>query len=137
MESANQHDIIFYDGECGLCQGFVLRLLHRDQRRAFRFAPLQGETFLRAIAPQLRSRLPDSLVVVTSSGELLVRSAAAIHVLRRLKGFKLAAMLVWLVPRPLRDALYHAMARHRRDRFAQPNVLCRAVPENLRERFLP
>ena len=136
MLAYGQHDIIFYDGECGLCHGSVQRLLERDKQHLFQFAPLQGETFLRAIAPELRSRLPDSLVVVTSSGQLLVRSAAAIHVLRRL-GFKLAAMLVWLIPKPLRDAVYDVIARHRRDLSARPKTLCPVVPENLREQFLP
>jgi predicted DCC family thiol-disulfide oxidoreductase YuxK len=136
MQVESRHDIVFYDGECGLCHGSVLRLLKHDRRQVFRFAPLQGETFLRAISPEVRSQLPDSLVVLTSNGQVLVRSAAAIHVLRRL-GHTWAARLLWLVPKPLRDTLYDAIARHRTDLSARPSALCPIVPVDLRPRFLP
>lgn len=37
-----QH-LVFYDGECGLCDAFVQFLLRVDKRESFFFAPLQGK----------------------------------------------------------------------------------------------
>ena len=131
-------DTIFYDGECGLCHGWVQLILPRDKKNVFRFAPLQGKTFACSIPPQQRASLPDSVVVLTTSGKLLVRSSAAVHVMRRLGGASaLAAGLLWVIPRPLRDKLYDWVARQRKQRFARPAALCPIVPENLRDRFLP
>ena len=40
------HELVFYDGRCGLCHHSVRFLLARDRDGAlFRYAPLFGETF--------------------------------------------------------------------------------------------
>ncbi len=36
--------IVFFDGECALCDGFVTWIYTRDKKGLFKFAPLQGET---------------------------------------------------------------------------------------------
>jgi predicted DCC family thiol-disulfide oxidoreductase YuxK len=132
------HDIVFYDGECGLCHGFVRFILPRDKAGIFRYAPLQGETFDQTVSPAQRAALPDSVAVRTASGELLTRSAAAIHVLRSLSVFyRLVATVLWLAPKPLGDWLYDFIARRRKGWFAKPPSLCPIVPEHLRTRFLP
>jgi predicted DCC family thiol-disulfide oxidoreductase YuxK len=134
----DQHDIIFYDGECGLCHGLVRLVLPRDKRAHFRFAPLHGETFNRMIPPQERAGLPDSLVLRKTSGELLLRSAATLYVARRLGWTgKLAVALIALAPHSTRERLYDWVARKRKGWFARPETVCPIVPENLRARFLP
>ena len=42
--------LVFYDGVCGLCDGFVRFLLKRDRDARFKFAALQGE-LARAVLP--------------------------------------------------------------------------------------
>lgn len=106
---------VFYDGGCGLCQGTVRFAARRDVRTRFRFAPLGGPTFLRILPAEVRAGLPDSLVVVTDAGRVLLRSEAVLHVLRQLgpPWPALAAALAW-VPAPVRDAAYRLVARLRR-----------------------
>jgi predicted DCC family thiol-disulfide oxidoreductase YuxK len=133
----SDHDIIFYDGDCGLCHGLVRFILPRDKAGRFRFAPLQGETLSRVIPPEQRAALPDSLVVLTPSGELLMQSEATIHMLRRLGGpYRLIAGLLWLLPRALRNRLYDFIARRRKQWFRAPTTVCPVVPQDLRARFL-
>ncbi len=124
-------DTILYDGTCALCHGFVRFVLAEDARGAcFRFAPLE------TIPESERGRLPDSVVVRTSAGRELVRSAAAIHVLRRLGGFdRLAAELLRIVPRPLRDLAYDAVAALRKRIFGTKSEACPMLPRHLRARF--
>ncbi|RMH17822.1 MAG: DUF393 domain-containing protein [Acidobacteria bacterium] len=130
-------DRVFYDGHCGLCHRFVRFLLAEDRDgRAFRFAPLDGPVFRRMVAEDERRDLPDSVVVRTADGRLLVRSAAAIHCARRLGGlWRALATAAALVPRPLRDRAYDAVARIRHRVFKRPPAACPLVPANLRRRF--
>jgi predicted DCC family thiol-disulfide oxidoreductase YuxK len=132
-------EILFYDGGCGLCHRAVRFVLAFDRDgRAFRFAPLGGATFLERVPEAERSGLPDSLVLRTEEGALLTRSAAVLHVLRRLGGFfRLLAALGGIVPGVLRDALYDFVARVRFRLFARPDDVCPLVPRDQRARFLP
>jgi len=106
---------LFYDGGCGLCQGAVRFAAHHDSSGAIRFAPLGGETFRRLVPGEVIPHLPDSLVVLTPSGQLLLASDAVLHLLGRMgPGWRwLGAALAW-VPAGWRDAAYRSVARRRR-----------------------
>jgi predicted DCC family thiol-disulfide oxidoreductase YuxK len=133
----SDYDIIFYDGGCGLCHGLVRFILPRDKAGRFRFAPLQGETLKRAVAAEQRASFPDSVVVLTASGEPLMQSEATIYVLHRLGGmYPLVAALFRLLPKSLRNRLYDFIARRRKQWFRAPTTVCPVVPKDLRARFL-
>jgi predicted DCC family thiol-disulfide oxidoreductase YuxK len=135
---AEEPELLFYDGGCGLCHRSVRFVVAADPEGRFRFAPLGGETFRGAVLPALREGLPDSIVLRTAEGALLVRSDAALHVLRRLGGrWRLLAALLGLLPRRLRDAGYDFVARRRARWFASPADACPLVPAHLRARFAP
>jgi predicted DCC family thiol-disulfide oxidoreductase YuxK len=115
---------------------FVLK--HDPGGRAFRFAPLQGETFLARVEVERRVGLPDSVVVLTLDGELLVRSAAFLHIFRRLGGgWRVLAVVLSVVPRGLCDLVYDFVARIRYRVFGRRGDLCPIVPAELRARFDP
>jgi predicted DCC family thiol-disulfide oxidoreductase YuxK len=130
---------IFFDGECGLCHRWVRFALARARgRELFRFAPLQGATFAAEVPEAARRALPDSLVVRTGDGRLLVRSAAVLHVLRRTGGaWGALAALVGIVPPALADWGYDRIASVRKRWFARPAELCPLVPPELARRFDP
>lgn len=130
---------IFYDGECGLCHRWVRFALARERgRELFRFAPLQGPTFAAEVSVADRSALPDSVAVRTADGRLLVRSAAMLHVLRRIGGAWAAlAAVLGIVPTSLADWSYDLVARLRKRLFARPADLCPLVPPELARRFDP
>ena len=129
-------DILFYDGHCGMCHGFVRFLLAKDRARRFVFAPLQGDTFAAMVPEAVRATLPDSMVIRTADGRLLVRSAAALHVLDAVGGgWRTLAALLRLVPRPILDAAYRGVAAIRHRLGPPPPSTCPLVPAELRERF--
>jgi predicted DCC family thiol-disulfide oxidoreductase YuxK len=85
-----------------------------------------------------RAGLPDSLVLRTAEGLLLVRSAAGLESLRRVGGPGMGlAAIAGLVPTRLADRLYDAVARARSRLVEAPADACPAVPVALRGRFLP
>jgi predicted DCC family thiol-disulfide oxidoreductase YuxK len=130
---------LFYDGHCGLCQHAVRFVIAEDTGgTAFRFAPLQGETFQRMVTREERKTLPDSVVVMTADGRSLARSEAFLHIFRRLGGFwKVLAIVLSIVPRGLRDFVYDFVARIRFRIFGRREDLCPVMPRELRARFDP
>ncbi|MSR62340.1 MAG: DUF393 domain-containing protein [Planctomycetes bacterium] len=130
---------IYFDGECGLCHRWVLFTLARERGRAlFRYAPLQGPTFAAEVPAAQRGQLPDSIVVRTSTGELLLRSAAVLHVLTRVGGgWGLLAGALRLVPRALGDWGYDRVASVRKRFFSKPDTACPLAPPELARRFDP
>ena len=139
LSGVSNPEVLFYDGHCALCHGAVKFVLKRDRSgKAFRFAPLQGSTFHSRVAPERRANLPDSIVVLTNEGALLVRSDAFVHISRRLGGgWRFWAGLLAAIPRPLRDLVYDFIARIRYRLFGKRDDLCPVTPPELRARFDP
>jgi len=138
VERAPQLDTVFYDGTCGLCHRFVTFLLARDgDGTRFRYAPIGGRTFQEAIPAERRTSLPDSIVVRTADGRILVRSEAVAEALGRLPGsWPRLGGAVAACPRGVADLAYDAVARVRRGLFSRPAGACPIVPPELRSRFL-
>lgn len=128
--------VVLYDGECGLCDGFVRWLLVRDDEGTFRYASLQSFA-AKAILSRCHSGeepLPDTVVLIDGEG-LHIRSTAVLRVVSRL-GLPWRA-LAWLriVPLSVRDSAYRLVARHRHRWFGSVES-CVVPPQGLRERFL-
>jgi predicted DCC family thiol-disulfide oxidoreductase YuxK len=132
-------EMLFYDGYCGLCHRAVKFVLKHDgSGKAFRFAPLQGETFQARVTADERARLPDSIVVLTREGKFLVRSDAFLHILRRLGGgWKVMGGALAVIPRGLRDVVYDFIARVRYRVFGRRDDVCPVAAPELRARFDP
>lgn len=137
QQGATGPEWVFYDGGCGLCHRAVRFFLARDRDgSAFRFAPIGGERFSQLVGPAERATLPDSIVVRTGEGRLLVRSGAIRHLLFRLGGlWGVGSRLMALVPRRLADRMYDLVAGSRKRLFAAPAEACPLVPRELRARF--
>jgi predicted DCC family thiol-disulfide oxidoreductase YuxK len=130
-------ELVFYDGGCALCHGLVRFLLAEDPRgSAFRFAPIESEALREVIPVRELALLPDSFVVRTCEGRTLLRSAAVLHVLRRLGGWpRLWGEVLRLVPEGLADLAYSGVARVRKRVFGTKSEACPMLPRHLRARF--
>jgi predicted DCC family thiol-disulfide oxidoreductase YuxK len=111
--------VLFFDGECGLCNRIVRLLLRLDRRAVLRFAPLQGPTaqaYLRAHG--LPTEDFDSLVFVPDWArrerpEFLLRTDGALAAARAVGGLGRALAWARVIPVRGRDAGYKLVARHR------------------------
>jgi len=132
-------ETLFYDGHCGLCHLSVQFVVRHDREGAtFRFAPMQGPTFVAMVPVASREALPDSMVVLTVEGRLLVKSDAWLYIMRRLGGvWKLHGGVCRVFPKVLRDWVYDLVAAVRFRIFGRRNDLCPVFPPALRSRFLP
>lgn len=136
-ERAAGTETIFYDGHCGLCHRFVRFVLSEDAAgNTFRFAPLHGAAFETEVTAEQREGLPDSVVISTAGGQVLVRSAAVLHVMARLGGlWRVIAIVSRTLPAKLLDAMYDRIAAVRKRLFAPPADTCPMLPGHLRGRF--
>ncbi|NUQ51756.1 MAG: DUF393 domain-containing protein [Phycisphaerales bacterium] len=127
--------VVFYDGECGLCSGSVRWFLGRDRHARLKFAPLQGQTYA-SLAGREKPRGLDTIVYQDGSG-LHVRSTAVLRAMLALGGvWRIVGRAGLLVPRPLRDAIYRFIARHRLAWFGTADACSLPTPEQA-ARFLP
>ncbi|MGP0630554.1 thiol-disulfide oxidoreductase DCC family protein [Nitrospina sp. 32_T5] len=128
-----QPPIIFFDGMCGLCNGFVDFLIRADKVQVFRFSPLQGEAAGRVLGTTGKYSL-DSVVLVEGD-RVSSKSTAALRIFRRLGGiWSLLWALRW-VPLPVRDGIYEWIARNRYRLFGK-KATCRIPSPEERTRFL-
>jgi len=126
--------VLYFDGVCGLCNRFVDWLIRHDREGRLRYAPLQGGT----AASRLPVAYPAGLatVVLERSGRLTERSTAAIEAVACLGGPWRGILVLKAVPRPLRDAGYDWVARHRYRWFGRRDA-CRVPTPPERHLFLP
>ena len=127
--------IVYFDGWCNLCNGFVRFLLARDRRRHYRFATLQGETARLRLGERFTTADPQT-VVLEEPKRFRVRSDAVLAILSGLGGGWRLAGLLRIIPRPLRDALYDFIARKRFAWYGRREA-CRVPTPEERERLLP
>lgn len=123
-ERSNRDPVLFFDGTCALCSSTVQWALRHDRRGVLRFAPLGGETHRQLGSPGADQN--GSTLILVWDGEVFMRSAGAVRMLWALGGlWGVVGALIWIVPRPLRDAGYRFVAgrRHRWFGFSDPGAL--------------
>jgi predicted DCC family thiol-disulfide oxidoreductase YuxK len=146
-EHITPHDaVLFYDGLCGFCDGSVRWMLQRthanDRNHRLYFAPQQS-ALARSIFARygVEEQIPDSTLLLlvhprTSQERLLMQSDAVIQAYILLGGpWRIAASVVAITPRSLRDAIYRLIARNRH-RIAGKLTACRLPTPAERSRFL-
>jgi predicted DCC family thiol-disulfide oxidoreductase YuxK len=123
---------VLYDGSCGLCARCVRFILDHDRAAVFRFAALQSPLGMR-LRHVHGIRDVDSVALI-DDGRAWTRSSAVLRIAHHLPWpWPLARALV-IVPRPLRDLVYRAIAATRRRR--SPPEGCRVASPTERARFL-
>ena len=117
--------LVFFDGDCAFCNGWVQFITDRDTRGRFRCAPLTSPEGLAVCGPLgLDAAHPDSVVVV-ADGKVGLRSEAMLMIARRLPWPWPLLGIGYVVPRFLRDAVYRCITNRR---HLLPTPVCRIPP---------
>jgi len=132
--------LVFYDGNCGLCDYIVQFLIKEDLKQLFVFAPLQGETaahYLKNLPVEIR--FTDSLILVENYRSPFPR----VHILAK-GALRIAWLLGWpwllvgwlsFFPSWMFDWSYRLVASNREYFF--PKTECVVPPIDQPGRFLP
>jgi len=125
--------IIFFDGYCGLCNGFVDFILKFDKNAVFKFSPLQSE-FAKTKLNQ--SDVEDLKSVVVIINDKTYRKAeAALKALAEL-GWPWKILLIFsLLPEKVLNLFYDLIAANRYRIFGKRET-CRLPTPEERQRFI-
>ncbi|HYF34616.1 MAG TPA: DCC1-like thiol-disulfide oxidoreductase family protein [Prosthecobacter sp.] len=128
-------NLLLFDGVCGLCIRAVQSILARDPRGVVRFCSIQSELGRRLYLEQgCDPDNPSTMLLLTPKG-VFSHSDAMIEVGQLLGGWSRWAVLLKIVPRPLRDWGYKFIARHRYKWFGKRDECMLPQPE-WRQRFV-
>jgi predicted DCC family thiol-disulfide oxidoreductase YuxK len=105
--------IVVFDAHCLLCSGSVQYLLRHDHRRRLRFATIQSDAGRALLANTGIDAIDPESFVLVDDVRTWTESAAMLRVAHALGWPWRLAWIAWIVPAPLRDALYRWIARHR------------------------
>lgn len=131
---AKSTQVVLYDGVCNLCTSTVRFILPRDPRGVFRFASLQGNQG-EALAHSAVKGDPLESLVLLQDGHAYRYSSAVLRIVRHLKFPWNLLAIFWIIPVPIRDAVYRWVARNRYRWFGKQESCLLPRPE-WKSRFL-
>ncbi|HUF08347.1 MAG TPA: thiol-disulfide oxidoreductase DCC family protein [Rhodothermales bacterium] len=128
------HDVVFFDGVCNLCNGWVRFVILRDPAGVFRFAPLESDAAARAMVDRTMLASSDSIILLRD-GRFYTRSGAVLRIVRRLRWPWPVLSALLIIPGFIRDFVYDLVARNRYRWFGRRDECMIPTPE-MRDRFL-
>lgn len=126
--------LVLFDGYCNLCNSAVQFILKRDRKDQFYFAGLSWRAGKEIIERFPKFKDADSILVF-ENGKVFDQSSAALRIARGLGGWWLLAMVFWIIPKFLRDAIYSFIARNRYRWFGKKDN-CMIPDENVKKKFV-
>ena len=127
--------IVLFDGVCNLCNWLVQFLLKHDKRAVFTFASLQSTPGKRLSEEHSIDRGSIDSFVYIKNGRAYERSTAMIQVALSLRRQYALSAIFYVVPRPIRDAVYNFIAKRRYTWFGKRDQCMVPTPE-IQKRFL-
>jgi predicted DCC family thiol-disulfide oxidoreductase YuxK len=125
--------ILFFDGQCNLCNGFVDFLVKVDKKKAFHIASLQGKTAENLLEDEDRQELKS--VVLYKNGHLYHKSSALFQMVFLMGGVFWIFAPFWIVPRFFTNWIYDFVALNRYRVFGRRQS-CRLPTSEEQEYFL-
>lgn len=128
--------VVFFDGECNLCNRSVQFILKRDRKDLFRFASLQGETAQVMLTDLALGNETKQSIILWEAGHLYRQSDAALRIAKHLNSFWSLLYGFMIIPAFIRNALYNYIARNRYKWFGKTGHCLIPSPE-FQHKFLP
>ena len=99
--------ILLFDGYCNFCNAWVRRIVRRDTAKKILFASLQSSVGRKMLEEhKIDLNYTESLVFFEEE-RFSVSSTAALRIFSYLDGWERHLKILTVLPRSLRDALYH------------------------------
>jgi predicted DCC family thiol-disulfide oxidoreductase YuxK len=119
--------IVFFDGVCILCNRSVDFLLKKDYKKRLKFASLQSESATNFLQQDQYHPFNEDTIIFYDEGRFFTKSTAVLKIAGNLGFPYYAVVILFIIPRPLRDWVYDYIARNRIRWFGQRET-CR-VPD--------
>ena len=127
--------IIFYDGFCNLCNGFVKTVIGLDKKNIFLFAPLNGNHAKNLLKKNKIKNTTIDSVVLFNNNSISYKSKAVIEILISLGGIYRVLVMTKIIPRAILDWLYNIVAKNRYSWFGKQDR-CMVPDKKIISKFL-
>ena len=127
--------IIFYDGHCNLCNGFVNAIIKLDKKNIFLFAPLNGNHAKNLLKKNNIKNTTIDSVVLFNNNIISYKSKAVIEILISLGGIYRVLVMTKIIPRAILDWLYDIVAKNRYSWFGKQDR-CMVPDKKINSKFL-
>lgn len=127
--------IIFYDGHCNLCNGFVNAIIKLDKKNIFLFAPLNGNHAKNLLKKNNIKNTTIDSVVLFNNNSISYKSKAVIEILISLGGIYRVLVMTKIIPRAILDWLYDIVAKNRYSWFGKQDH-CMVPDKKIISKFL-
>jgi len=129
------NNIIFFDGYCNLCNGFVDFLIRHDKKGVLHFASLQGQTAKELLPKKFREN-KNTVVFLNSEKHIFTKSTATIEILLELSILWKWIVILKIIPIFIRDAIYKLLATNRFKWFGK-RTTCRVPTAEEETKIFP
>ena len=111
--------ILFFDGDCPLCNRVLTFILSNEIRADLVFSPLNASSSDRWREAHPNMLMEEDSVYYFDGSNLYKKSTAVLKLLPKLRWYTGFLRLGWLLPLKLRDRCYDFVARHRKRIFKE------------------
>ncbi len=115
-----QKHIVFFDGECGVCNFWVQWILERDKKDQFMFASLQSDFGQKFLSERgLETKQFNTLYLWKPHQYYLIKSKAVLKIANLLGGIYNLSVIGKLMPTFISNKIYNKISENRMKLSAQ------------------
>ena len=127
-----KNDVIIYDGVCIMCNSFFRWVHKNDKENVFFFSNFQSN-FSSKNMNQLKNA--DSIAVILKDGEVIRKTKAVHHILKKTKKFLIVRLLMGILPYAILNIFYDFVASIRYTIFGKYDN-CPVLDKKYQKKFL-
>ncbi|MCW3160016.1 thiol-disulfide oxidoreductase DCC family protein [Chryseobacterium oryctis] len=129
----NKH-IVFFDGDCGVCNFWVQWILERDKQDKFMFASLQSDFGQKFLSERgLKTTEFNTMYLWKPDKYYLIKSRAILQIANLLGGIYKLSGITKILPTSLSDIFYDMISRNR---MKLANQKCYLPTPHQRKKFI-
>lgn len=126
--------VVFFDGDCGVCNFWVQCILERDTKDQFMFASLQSEFGQKFLSERgLDTKVFNTMYLWKPNSYYLIKSKAVLEIARLLGGVYQLSVIGKIIPSFLSDKLYDVVSKNR---MKLANQKCYLPTPHQRKKFI-
>jgi predicted DCC family thiol-disulfide oxidoreductase YuxK len=134
MESWENKYIVFFDGDCGVCNFWVQWILERDKKDQFMFASLQSDFGQKFLSERgLETNVFNTMYLWKPGRYYLIKSRAVLEIAILLGGIYKLSFIGKIIPAFLRDKAYDLISRNR---MKLANQKCYLPDQHQKKKFI-
>jgi predicted DCC family thiol-disulfide oxidoreductase YuxK len=118
-----QDTIVFYDGDCGLCNRVIQFILKNERGEKLHFCSLQSEFGTEFLKRKGYNAQRLNTLYLYNNSKVFKKSSAVLQIIPYLKKQWHICLIFWIIPWFLRDVMYFFISRLRKYFFKNQCML--------------